>query len=72
MRPAMRRAKKKKVKTPGGKFSYHRIGKLPKPTCALCHRELLGSRRERARGNLCTPCARKVTQEKVRNYAQKE
>jgi len=68
----MRFAKKKKVKTPGGKFSYHRIGKPAKSACGVCHRPLQGSIRARAHPDLCSPCARKMMQEKVKVYAQKE
>jgi ribosomal protein L34E len=72
MRPAMRRAKKKKVKTPGGKFAYHRLGKSPKASCSVCHEPLQGSRRARAHPNLCAPCSKKMMQEKVKFYAEKK
>ena len=72
MRPAMRRAKKKRVKTPGGKYSYHRLGKKPKAACGVCREPLQGSRRARAHPDLCAPCSKKMLQEKVKQSAQKE
>ncbi len=72
MRPAMRRAKKKKVKTPGGRFVYHRISSSSKDSCGVCCSQLQGSRRARVHANLCVPCARKLMQEKVRVFAQEK
>jgi ribosomal protein L34E len=72
MRPSLRTAKKKKVKTPGGSFSWHRVKKTSGDNCAVCHRPLLGSGRSRPHGNMCVPCSRKMVREKVKKYAQEE
>ena len=69
MRPSMRRAKKKLVKTPGGRYSWHRIGKKPKAVCGVCGRPLQGAS-SRAHSNMCSPCSREMLKTKVSEYAK--
>ena len=70
MRPSLRFAKTKKINTPGGRVSYHKIAKTSKDVCGVCGTDLLGKRRDRAHGNLCSVCSREILKLKVKTYVQ--
>ncbi len=43
MRPALRKTKLKKVRTPGGRISYHKVEKKTSwPSCGVCGNPLAG------------------------------
>jgi len=72
MRPGFRVSKRKQVRTPGGRLVWHRIKRKKRiARCEICGRILHGSRRNRAFGNMCSRCARKLLVERVRSYAEK-
>ena len=71
MRRSMRRAKRKLVRTPGGRLVWHRVKHKKKiERCAICGKVLHGSRRNRKYGNLCADCARLIAKRMVIKYAQ--
>ena len=70
MIPALRAAKRKKVKLPSGRIVWHRVKKKRSfARCGICGKILHGSRRNRGFGNLCSECARRILTERVRRYA---
>lgn len=71
MRPSLKSAKKKKVKTPGGGLKWHRVSDKEQASCRVCGRPLLGSSRARAHGDLCASCSKKFMKAKVRSYVDK-
>ena len=70
MRPAMRFAKKKLVRTPGGNYNWHRLGKKHVTVCGVCRKPLLGTGRTRAHNNFCSPCSRRMLRAKVSEYVK--
>jgi ribosomal protein L34E len=70
MHRSLKFAKKKKVKTPGGRISFHRITKKKTASCGICGKLLLGTRRARANPGMCPACSRETTKLKVKTYVQ--
>ena len=72
MRASLRISKKKKVKTPGGRFSFHKYKKKERQSCGVTGEKLLGKRRSRAHPDVIPSVSKELVKAKVRNYAKKE
>ena len=73
MRRHLRRAKRKLVRTPGGRLVWHRVEKRVKgPRCAICGKPLHGTYRNRPFGNICIDCYRELLIRRVIKYASQQ
>ncbi|MBR9680340.1 MAG: cell wall metabolism sensor histidine kinase WalK [Candidatus Altiarchaeota archaeon] len=72
MRPSERVSRKKKVKTPGGKFTFYRVKKKDSQSCGVTGEGLKGKRRSRAHPDVTSSISKELVKAKVRNYAKKE
>jgi len=69
MRPAERRVKKIKVRTPGGRVACRAPAKKRKPKAGgFSGKEVFGRRTNRAHKNLTSQVSRKLLRQKVKVY----
>lgn len=69
MRPAERRIKKLKVRTPGGNITYQAPAKKQKPrACGFSGKEIFGKRTNRTYKNLSSKISRELIKKKVIAY----
>ena len=69
MRPAERRVKKIKVKTPGGNITHQAPAKMYNPkVCGFSGKRVFGKRTNRPHKNLTSKVSRELIKEKVKAY----
>ncbi|MBR9681366.1 MAG: hypothetical protein GOV00_01045 [Candidatus Altiarchaeota archaeon] len=69
MRPAERRIKKIKVRTPGGNITHQAPAKKRKAkACGFSGKEVFGKRTNRAHKNLTSKVSRELLKQKVISY----